>query len=180
MIFQNPEHYKLNARYYLAEYHPYKISGEINPDFHASGSGRILDFKEKNAIAQQYFFDRLNRVLPLGTNFTVCRVPSSDPDNTDSGITVFAKKVAAAGGRIDGTACLVRTKKIPKLAHGGCRDKQVHLDSIIVADAHLISGKEVLLLDDVMTSGNSLEACKEILYKAGAEKVQALAIAKTV
>ncbi len=38
----------------------------------------------------------------------------------------------AAHDRIDMTECLVRTKEIEKLSHGGNRDKGVYLDSIAV------------------------------------------------
>lgn len=44
---------------------------------------------------------------------------------------------------------------------------------------HLIKGKNVLLLDDVRTTGNSLSACKQVLEEAGALTVQCLALGQT-
>lgn len=44
-------------------------------------------------------------------------------------LKALAKRLAAHD-RIDMTECLVRTKEIEKLSHGGNWDKGVHLDSI--------------------------------------------------
>ena len=83
------------------------------------------------------------------------------------------------GGRIDGSGCLVRTKKIEKLAHGGDRSQDIHLESIVVKNVNLIKGKDILLLDDVTKTGNSLEACTLLLLEAGARSVQRATIGKT-
>ena len=179
VLFKNPEHYKLNTFYSLREYHPYKIFGSVNPKFKETNSGLVLDLKAGQVGAIDHFYGMLNKAFPFGERFTVCMVPSSDPKKTDSGVTQLAKRLASEHDRVDGTMCLLRTKKIQKLSHGGLRDKEVHLGSIEVVHKELIEGQEVLLLDDVMTTKNSLIACKELLYAAGASKVQPLAIAKT-
>ena len=45
---------------------------------------------------------------------------------------------------------------------------------------HFIEGKSVILVDDVMTTGATIEACSKILKKSGAHKVNVLTIARTV
>lgn len=80
---------------------------------------------------------------------------------------------------MDGSGCLVRTQKHEKLAHGGDRSKDSHIKSMEIRNASLIKGKNVLLLDDVTTSGNSLEAGCELLLKAGEQSVRRAAIGKT-
>ena len=178
MIFKKEKLYKPNTRYYLTKYHPYRIMGEINPKFKESNSGLVLDLKEGKQQALDHFYKKMQNYF--GDCFTVCRVPSSDPDNIETGIATLARRLAAEHDRIDGTLCLVRTKKIQKLAHGGQRDENVHLESVQVVKKELIEGKDVLLLDDVMTTGNSLKACQKLLFEAGACKVQVFSIAKTV
>ena len=179
MLFKNGLQYNPKSCYCLTKYHPYRIMGEINPAFRDSGSGLILDLKEDKPQAIDYFYKKLNDFLPEEA-FTICRVPSSDPEKMESGITTIARRLAAKHGRIDGTLCLVRVKKISKLAHGGLRGENVHLESILIVNKELIEGKNIILLDDVLTTGNSLKACKKILFEAGARKVQAVAIARTI
>lgn len=43
-----------------------------------------------------------------------------------------------------------------------------------------VKGKKILLLDDVITTGATLENCAKALRKCGAEKITVLTIAKTV
>jgi predicted amidophosphoribosyltransferase len=166
---------------FLGEYHPYRIwndEGErvVNPKFD-NHCRKILDLKERKLSAVNYFVKQIDSHISAGV--AIAYVPSHDSEKTQSGVRDVAIAIAA-NGRIDATGCLVRHKTVDKLATGGARDSQVHLDSIRVQNKILIRGKEVLLLDDVTTSGNSLTACRKILLDAGATTVQMLAFARTV
>jgi hypothetical protein len=160
----------------LGDYHPYRRFGGRNPSFDVH-SGRILDVKDNIERGIAYFQHSLDEVLIAGIPIAI--VPSHDPEKTTGGLRVLAQRVAAAG-RVDATGCLVRTTKIEKLAHGGDRSVQVHLSSIVVQNPELIQGKDVLVLDDVSTSGNSLIACETLLMAAGAARVQRLSLGQTV
>ena len=85
----------------------------------------------------------------------------------------------AENGRFDGTQCIRRTVKIDKLALGGSRDENVHLNSLEVIDSDLYHQKEVLIIDDVTTSGNSLKVCRQLFLNKGATSVQCLALGLT-
>lgn len=161
----------------LRPYRPYRSYGVINPDFDGYSS-MVLNLKNIHDSAIQYFYNRLNPII-FGQDLVICYVPSSDPAKTNTGIRRLATRLAAQNGRTNATECLVRTKKIDKLATGGNRDIQVHLDSIKVDRAELIKNKTVLLLDDVTTSHNSLLAGKQLLLAAGAKNVYCLALAQT-
>jgi predicted amidophosphoribosyltransferase len=140
-------------------------------------SARILDLKDGRVDAVRHFAEMIEPELP--DNIAIATVPSHDPAKVGGGLKMLTAKLAKRGNRIDASQCLVRTKKIDKLAHGGDRSKEVHLGSITVANSALIKGRDVLLLDDVTKTGLSLAACKELLLKAGARSVLCATIGKT-
>ena len=53
---------------------------------------------------------------------------------------------------------------------GGKDDRQANVDGAFHCSENL-SGKHVLVIDDVITTGATLEACARALYDAGAESV---------
>ncbi len=55
----------------------------------------------------------------------------------------------------------------------------MHLNSIRVERAEEIRGRRVLVLDDVMTTGDTLRSCRQLLLEAGARGVTCLALTKT-
>jgi predicted amidophosphoribosyltransferase len=178
MVYKNEKDEEIKGIIYLVEYHAYwidKSQGLKNPSFDKN-SARVLDLKESKEKGIAPFLEQLEQLVAEGVSIAV--VPSHDPEKTEGGIREMAHRLAA-NGRVDATGCLVRTKKIDKLATGGNRSVEVHLNSIEVREPELVMGKEMLLLDDVMTSGNSLLACKKLLKAAGAIRVKRLAIGKT-
>lgn len=120
----------------------------------------------------------IEKKIKRSKNITVCVVPSHENDS-DSGIMKLGT-LLAQDGRIDKVHYLRRTKKIDKLAEGGERDMNVHLESIEVDNNTEITGDVVLLMDDVTTSNNSLKACKKILLGHGAERVAMFALGQTI
>ncbi len=167
-----------NNLFTFTQYHPYKLpNNEINPEFKNHNCGLILDLKEGIQDAINHFYTSINSSIPK--DVTIVTVPSSNSENTDSGIKKLAQ-LLAKDGRIDGTSCLVRHTTIPKASMGGPRNIQVHLNSISIHNAHLVKGQKVILLDDVTTSGSSLDACEKILINAGVTQIAKVAIAQTV
>ncbi len=162
----------------LGPYNPYRTHIEMGGDRnnYPSHSGRILDLKDCLPKGIDYFIP-LRDKLKITEAITI--VPSHDPAKTTSGLALLVAKLTDGQGYVDASGCLVRHTKIQKLASGGDRSKQVHLDSIRVANTQLIEGRRVLLIDDVMTSGNSLIACKSLLLTAGAAHVTCLALGRT-
>ena len=69
-------------------------------------------------------------------------------------------------------------KDVGKSAYGN-REKDKTLETVCLHRPEDIKGKDILLIDDVVTTGNSMSACHEILNKAGAKNVFCLALSRT-
>ncbi|MGO8608844.1 ComF family protein, partial [Rhizobium johnstonii] len=52
--------------------------------------------------------------------------------------------------------------------------------AFVIADAAAVAGKSVVLIDDVHTSGATIDACATMLRRAGARRVTALCWARVV
>jgi hypothetical protein len=163
----------------FGEYHPWgqhKARGGDGSNY-PTYSGKILDLKDKKDSGIIYFF---NLIEPLiRKDVTLVTVPSHDPQKTINGIRELAQRICIDDPRIDATEVLVREKPVAKQAHGGNRNKENHLKSIVVKSPILIRGRRVLLLDDVVSTGGSMRACKELLLSAGAREVHCAALGKT-
>ena len=113
----------------------------------------------------------------INKDIVLCTVPSSTQGKIDTGINRLAKLLIAEN-RIDGIDCLIRFKSRPKNSYGGDRDLQGQLNTLKLNNQNKIKNRTILLLDDVRKTGNSLEACSQILLKNGAIDVYKLVIWK--
>lgn len=179
MVFINESWNNTGEIVVYSNYHKYWLDKERNiknPLFDVF-SGKILDLKEGKLSAIRYFYDLID--AEICRDVTVCVVPSSDASKLVTGIGMLAEMLAR-NGRVDKVYFLGRDRNIDKLALGGRRDQQIHMQSISTVQEMNIMGDIVLLMDDVTTTGNSLYACKEILLQAGAEHVEMFALGKAI
>lgn len=147
--------------YYIGEYHPYKRYGQYNPDFDEFSS-RILKYKKGERSELFYFLALLTGILKENSNLAITCVPSHESGSFGPNHVIISM-LCENRGYTNASSCLYRFKTVDKLATGGERSKSVHLSSIILQDTHLLKDRDVLLIDDVATSGNSLLACSEII-----------------
>ncbi len=155
--FSEPEPASLADIRFLTEYQP--LRGGRNPDFDYD-SGRLLRLKAGG----------------FGTALHYMRLVMVAED-----IGLVAKELCKELPDVSNARrSLYRHTEVQKLSGGGARSLQIHLDSIRVSHRHLIQGRDVLLLDDIATTGFSLCACRLLLLKAGAASVRMFALAKTV
>jgi len=74
---------------------------------------------------------------------------------------------------------LLKIKDTESQALRECRKERLKnlKDAFLVKNEHKIKGRTVLLIDDVITTGTTVEECRKSLILAGARKVIALALA---
>lgn len=163
--------------FYLGVYQP--LTGECEGDFDFTEyTSRIWDLKNRNPLVIEYFADCISSNLQ-GDFDCIVVVPPHHNEKDNSGIKILAQKVVEKKKLIDATSCLIRHKTIDRLSTGGNRSLETHLQSIKVVSQEVIKGKNLLLLDDVSTTGNSLHACQKLLKDSGANSVKCFVLGKT-
>jgi len=76
--------------------------------------------------------------------------------------------------------CLERVRATPTQGHKNRRERQANLvGAFALKRGQNVEGKNIVLIDDVMTSGATVEACAKVLKKAGAARVSVVTLART-
>ena len=156
--------------------------------------------EDRNRIAKQQLLNtRTNKILAAKESATdyineivswiadelaetpliIIPFPSTDKDkdiNKQLPNIITAAVHARHRGWIDGSGYLVRKHSLPK----NTRDKVKQYESLTIKNKGVLRDKDILLLDDVTTSGSSLLAGLKILAEDKPRKLKALAIAKKV
>jgi ComF family protein len=94
----------------------------------------------------------------------------------------LARNLAARTGKTMAAGVLVRVKPTASqgaMASAKARRRNVQ-GAFRVPDPGRVAGRRLLLVDDVLTTGATAEACAKVLKQAGAAKVQVLALARVV
>lgn len=163
----------------IGTYHPYR--GGNNPNFD-HWSQQILNLKKSRGEAIRFFKNQVVNYIENYCSYDISiitYVPSHQAyKQSKSGIAMVAEMVAVQCNLLF-LDCLERVRTIDKLSYGGCRNKEVHINSIQVRNPELIYNKNILVIDDVSTTGNSLKACAILLNNAGVNNVYCLSLAQT-
>lgn len=169
--------------FYNDNYNPYR-KGE-NIKFRKNEDGKILSLKNNNIDTIKEYSNLFNLKLKGLTkitytnNIVIMSIPSSRVGNRN-GINLVAENIGKENRFLDKSKRLIRIENIQKLATGRRRGKEVHLNSIkYEVDECDLSSKIIILIDDIITTGNSLAACREILIGCGAKYIVGLGIGRT-
>ena len=148
----------------------------------------VLAFKHGRRVALGALLGRLiaARVGDLAGEWLVVPVPLHRWRLWKRGFNqsaLLARTIAAAPGRMLAVDALVRTRATPSLGGLGRTDRAKALRGSIVANPAWkarLSGAQVLLVDDVMTSGATSDSCVRALRRAGATKVRIACFARVL
>jgi hypothetical protein len=152
-------------------------SAEIRDLAAAKARTRLIDALNRGRVwALKKLTEELDALL--APEIAIAVVPGHTPFGDEAPLVGLGRAVAGRQERLDVTGVLTRTQAIRRIAYGGPSYRSLHRDTIVVSGSELLVGRPVLLLDDIVRSGASLRACRELLEESGAESVQCLALGR--
>ena len=114
----------------------------------------------------------------------IVTVPMFSPDIRKRGcdqVHFIARKVGKELGiKVSGN-CLIKTRKTKQQKSLTADERMVNIQNAFkVADPELVNGKNILLIDDVCTTGSTFTEITKLLLKNGAAKVYCASCCRTV
>lgn len=170
---KNKNKSNLNGIYYAASFKEGCVK-EIVHYFKYNG------ISELSGLLSSIMAKRLENNLPKG-NPVVVPVPLSLKRERKRGFNqseLIARKISEKLHLNGGTALAKIRDTSSQVQSQGKEIRSKNLrDSFICTDKELIENKTILLVDDIITTGSTLEECAITLKKAGAKKVYGAVIA---
>ena len=167
--------------YYLTRYIPSRFAKEDKE------SKLILELKNKEPKAVTYFYNKyvdfIEKNKIYGENFVIAVVPShSEALRNTNGTAIIAHKLIDKFNYINGIDIIIRAETTPKKSYSINRlSLEDDIKTLTIKFRNIdLNKKKVILLDDVVTTGNSLKAASYLLYNAGVKQVICIAIGRTV
>lgn len=119
-------------------------------------------------LLRKTFGDEALKYLSL-----VC-IPASTPEKNEARYKEFSERLCRETCMENGFEH-IRVTRTRVAKHEGGKDENVNYS----VDDSFFNGKRVILLDDIITNGNSMRIAKAILQKKGAKVICGLAVGKT-
>lgn len=141
----------------LQLYHP------KNSKLFGENDRRLLDLKNSKPNAIAHYAMALKKVLPKDQIILLCCAPSSSI--TSSGGVEKIIKAISGGKLIDGSGMLITVKDRGKKSHGVTFLDEELMQTLEIVPKKIQINTKILLLDDVVTSGQTLRICKNLLIK---------------
>jgi ComF family protein len=158
-------------------YSGFRFEGRLRQAIHA------LKYSGRQAVAV-YLVDALVGVLspPDSAAFEVCAVPLHADREAQRGFNqaaLLAAGLAVAWGMpYLGPAALRRIRATDTQIGLDYVARRANVQGAFAADPALVSGRHILLVDDVCTTGATLDACAGALLAAGAGTVVGVTLAR--
>jgi ComF family protein len=142
---------------------------EPNGQILTAAAANLLWERQRNAFEQA----QIDAVVPIPHHWTRRIRQSHSPSLTLA--QVLARRL-----QVDfGAPILFKVRKTPLQSHLTATKRRANLrDAFGVRGASVISGRSVLLADDVLTTGTTANEAAKVLRKAGAERVVVAVLAR--
>lgn len=171
--------------YHLVDYYPHGATP--NTTFVADANKHIKKMKTEQSYCKSVeFFIKMFCKLDL-RGWVWSFVPSSDPRKTDTGTRAIVTKLNDSYSGWEVRAIERKTKIITSTRNsaGFIIEKHTttiaqHKETLRLTGLNKNGFRNIVLIDDVVTSGSSMIACKELLKENGAKEVMMIGLGCTL
>ena len=187
---RRPKNIKIQGEqiYYLFDYYP---GGHIPPNEFLKTANRNIKALKSDAPSRSRAVEWLARELskraPIDLGWYWSYVPSSDPKSRFTGARSVAQIMSARNITSPKPKILERKKIIltkEEQADGTIRkinrSIEEHQRTLGLFDNRSLKGMKIVLLDDVITNGSTMIACRNVLLKAGVKDVIMIGLGLTL
>ncbi len=162
-----------NAAAYWAEY-----GGTLREAIHA------LKYKQDVGLGDYFASFMINIIIENNWQFDlVIPVPLSRTRMRERGYNqsaLLSRPIARYFAIEHTTSALTRVKETGSQVNRSRFERDESLKDAFFGNPAKLKGRKVLLVDDIITTGSTINHCSKALVEAGAEKVMAISIAKTL
>lgn len=142
-------------------------------------SKKIIDLKNYQPESINFWTEIVCQTLKENQPFLISCCPPSETIK-NSGIKLLAQKVGIKKNLDMGVDLLFRSETVEKQHKRRKTIEEIkNTVKLIVDGEKIILNRHIFLLDDIISSGNTIYACSQILLSHGARKVTALALGQT-
>ena len=140
------------------------------------------NFQNLASLLSELIFEFLSRTDFVVSNFILIPIPLHSSRERQRGYNQSKLLAGILSDKlrinlVDGLKRTKRTKPQAQAKKSGAREKNIK-DCFEAINLNRIKGKNILLVDDVFTSGATINEAVKVLRNAGARKIAALVIAK--
>jgi len=147
----------------------------------------ISEFKYRHGVAYgeilaSYMGDIAEAVIDEDYGFNmIVPVPLTEKRLHERGFNqaeILSQKVAEVTGLVHTVRALRKIKETKSQATLTDLERGTNLKGAFTAERSLVHGRRIIVVDDVLTTGNTLRECAVALKNAGAERVMGFTVAR--
>jgi ComF family protein len=156
----------------------FAYTGPVKNAVHQLKYKKDIGLGDAMAKPMIHVFENLNWKVELLTPVPTGKIRQVDRGYNQAGL--IAKPIALSQGIQYCPEAIVRRKETQSQVRLSAESRRINVRDAFQANPQMVSGKSICLVDDVTTTGSTMEACMDALYQAGAECVYGFTFAKAV